>query len=154
MPTTRSNGHDGPGKIGGCPHPMQDLHHLPQIVIVIILIEILMIMMAKVKIDGCPDPMPGLLHQYHFVCPPHHLYHHHHYYYQHFYRTQVYLGSDLWVQVSVSQSCFVDLTDVSLVDEDINSIIANDTDWAIPGNTRPNFRISTKFQNLDQISDS
>ena len=34
-------------------------------------------MMAKAKIDGCPDPMPGLLHEYHFVCPNHHLYHHH-----------------------------------------------------------------------------
>ena len=36
--------------------------------------------------------------------------------------------------LSVCKWCFVDLTDVSLVDEDINSILADDTDWAIPGN--------------------
>ena len=40
-------------------------------------LKILIMTMAQVKIDGCPDPMPGLLHEYHFVCPNHHLYHHH-----------------------------------------------------------------------------
>ena len=38
------------------------------------------------------------------------------------YRTQVYLGSDLWVQVSLTdkltQRPFADLTDVTLADED------------------------------------
>ena len=65
----------------------------------------------------------------------------------------------------------VNITDVSLVDEDANSILADDTNRAIPGNlemqvappsdnldqiseSQTNFRISTKFQNLDQISES
>ena len=48
-----------------------------------------------------------------------------------FYRTQVYLGSDLW---SRCHWCLVDLTDVCLVDEDTNSILADDTIRAIPGN--------------------
>ena len=73
-----------------------------------------------------------------------------------FYRTQVYLGSDLWVQVSVTP-CLVDLTDVTLVDEDTNSILADDTNRAIPGDlgmqVAPNFRISTKFQDFEQISE-
>ena len=34
---------------------------------------------------------------------------------------------------SLTYCCFVDLTDVSLVDEDINSILADDTNRAIPG---------------------
>ena len=72
-----------------------------------------------------------------------------------FYRTQVYLGSDLWVQVSVTNWLFVDLADVSLVDEDTNPILADDTKRTIPGNlemVEPNFRISTKFQDFNQIS--
>ena len=37
---------------------------------------------------------------------------------RYFYRTQVYLGSDLWVQVSLTHSLtLVDSTDVSLVDQ-------------------------------------
>ena len=58
---------------------------------------------------------------------------------------------------SLSNWCFVDLTDVTLVDEDTNSILADDTNRAIPGNLEmhsTNFRISTKFQNLNQISES
>ena len=58
-----------------------------------------------------------------------------------FYRTQVCLGSDLWVPVSVCLSVcqsqtLVDLTDVSLVDEDANLILADDTNRAIPGNLK------------------
>ena len=44
-----------------------------------------------------------------------------------FYRTQVYMGSDLWVRVSVCPSLtkrgFADLTDVALADDQLN------TDW-------------------------
>ena len=39
-----------------------------------------------------------------------------------FYRTQVYLGSDLWVRVPETMSPCVDLTDVTLADADSNSI--------------------------------
>ena len=67
---------------------------------------------------------------------------------------------------SVSHSCLVDLTDVSLVDEDADSILADDTNRAIPGNLemqvaplgdqisgfQQNFRIFTKFQDFDKIS--
>ena len=93
-----------------------------------------------------------------------------------FYRTQVYLvypgipsgdrSMGPSVCPSVTESWFVDLADMSLVYEDANSILADDTNRAIPGNlemqvtppgdnfdqiseSRPNFRISTKFQNLD-----
>ena len=48
-----------------------------------------------------------------------------------FYRTQINLGSDLWVRMSVSPRRLSDLTDVTLTDEDTNSII---TDNAIQGN--------------------
>ena len=48
------------------------------------------------------------------------------------------------------------LADVSQVHEDTNSILADDTNRAIPGNLEmqvaPNFRILTKFQDFDQIS--
>ena len=43
-----------------------------------------------------------------------------------FYRTQVYLGSDLWVRVPETMSPCVDLTDVTLVDEDTKSIPTDD----------------------------
>ena len=43
-----------------------------------------------------------------------------------FYRTQVSLGSDLWVLMSVSTRGFADLTDVTLADEDSNSIPTDD----------------------------
>ena len=39
-----------------------------------------------------------------------------------FYQTQVNLGSDSWVRMSVSKRGFADLTDVTLVDEDPSSI--------------------------------
>ena len=49
-----------------------------------------------------------------------------------FYRTQVYLGSDLWVPTSVSNSLthslrnvFADLTDVTLAGKDTNSILTD-----------------------------
>ena len=47
------------------------------------------------------------------------------------------LGSDLWVLMSVSQSVqdyFEDLTDVTLADEDSNSIPTDDVNKAILGN--------------------
>ena len=44
----------------------------------------------------------------------------------HFYRTQVSLGSDLWVLISLHPRLFADLTDVTLADEDSNSIPTND----------------------------
>ena len=51
-----------------------------------------------------------------------------------FYRTQVSLGSDLWVLISVRPRGFADLTDVTLADEDSNSIPTNDVNRAILGN--------------------
>ena len=49
---------------------------------------------------------------------------------RHFYRTQVSLGSDLWVLMSVRPSVtprgFADLIDVTLADEDSNSIPTDD----------------------------
>ena len=53
-----------------------------------------------------------------------------------FYRTQVSLGSDLWVLMSLTPRGFADLTDVTLADEDSNSIPTDDVNcqWAIPGN--------------------
>ena len=41
----------------------------------------------------------------------------------HFYRTQVSLGSDLWVRVSLTEGGFADITDVTLPFEDTNSIL-------------------------------
>ena len=43
----------------------------------------------------------------------------------HFYRTQVNLGSDLWVRMSVSPRGCRDLTDVTLADKDTNSILTD-----------------------------
>ena len=43
-----------------------------------------------------------------------------------FYRTQVSLGSDLWVLMSLTEGGFADLTDVTLADEDSNSIPTDD----------------------------
>ena len=37
-----------------------------------------------------------------------------------FYQTQVNLGSDLWVRVSLTEEPCADLTDVTLADEDTN----------------------------------
>ena len=44
------------------------------------------------------------------------------------------LGSDLWVLMSLTERLFADLTDVTLADEDINSIPADDVNRAILGN--------------------
>ena len=52
----------------------------------------------------------------------------------HFYRTQVNLGYDLWVRMSVSEGRCVDLTDVTLADEDTNSILTDNAKRAIQGN--------------------
>ena len=51
-----------------------------------------------------------------------------------FYRTQVNLGSDLWVRMSVRHRRFVDLTDVTLADEDTNSIPTDNANRAIQEN--------------------
>ena len=54
-----------------------------------------------------------------------------------FYRTQVNLGSDLWVRMSVTdsvQDLWLDLTDVTLADEDTNSILTDNAKRAIQGN--------------------
>ena len=54
-----------------------------------------------------------------------------------FYQTQVSLGSDLWVLLSLTKFkvyLFADLTDVTLADEDTNSILTDDANWAIQGN--------------------
>ena len=44
------------------------------------------------------------------------------------------LGSDLWVLMSASPRLFADLIDVTLADEDSNSIPTDDVNRAIPGN--------------------
>ena len=44
------------------------------------------------------------------------------------------LGSDLWVLMSVRHTPFADLTDVTLSDEDSNSIPTDDVNRAILGN--------------------
>ena len=54
-----------------------------------------------------------------------------------FYWTQVFLGSDLWVRVSQTHSMtlsFADLIDVTLADEDTNSILTDNVNRAIQGN--------------------
>ena len=51
-----------------------------------------------------------------------------------FYRTQVSLGSDLWVLMSVHTRLCWDLTDVTLADEDSNSIPTSDVNRAFLGN--------------------
>ena len=51
-----------------------------------------------------------------------------------FYRTQVYLGSDLWVRVSLTEGPCSDLTDVTLADEDTNPVLTNNANRAIQGN--------------------
>ena len=62
------------------------------------------------------------------------------------YRTQVSLGSDLWVRFSetdwlTKRPCW-NLTDVTLADEDINSILADNANRAIQGNvTQPGGQI-------------
>ena len=51
-----------------------------------------------------------------------------------FYRTQVNLGSDLWVRMSVRPTPLWNLTDVTLVDEDTNSILTDNANRAIQAN--------------------
>ena len=54
-----------------------------------------------------------------------------------FYRTQVNQGSDSWVRVSVRPSVsdvWLDLTDVTLADEDTNSKLTDNAKRAIQGN--------------------
>ena len=51
-----------------------------------------------------------------------------------FYRTQVSLGSDLWVRLSLTERGFVDLTDVTLADEDTNSTLTDNANRAFQGN--------------------
>ena len=50
-----------------------------------------------------------------------------------FYQTQVNLGYDSWVRMSLSNVC-ADLTDVTLADEDTNSILTDNVNGAIQGN--------------------
>ena len=67
-----------------------------------------------------------------------------------FYRTQVSLGSDLWVLVSVRPSLTdvcKDLTDVTLADKDTNSILTDNANWAIQGNVAMWHKIVTNFGN-------
>ena len=51
-----------------------------------------------------------------------------------FYRTQVYLGSDLWFPISVTKRGFADLTDVTLADKDTNLILTDNVNRAFRGN--------------------
>ena len=51
-----------------------------------------------------------------------------------FYRTQVNLGSNRWVRLSVSPEGFWDFTDVTLADEDTNSILTDNAKRTIQGN--------------------
>ena len=44
------------------------------------------------------------------------------------------MGSDLWVCMSVTERPFVDLTDVTLADEDTNSILTDNANRTIQGN--------------------
>ena len=50
-----------------------------------------------------------------------------------FYQTQVSLGSDLWVLMSVTHTTFADVIDLTLADEDNNSIPTNYVNRAILG---------------------
>ena len=51
-----------------------------------------------------------------------------------FYRTQVNLGSDLCLWMSVSTTPYWDLTDMTLADEDANLIIAYNANMTLQGN--------------------
>ena len=54
-----------------------------------------------------------------------------------FYRTQVNLGSDSWVRLSVRKwvsNVWLDLTDVTLADEDTKSKLTDNAKRAIQGN--------------------
>ena len=57
------------------------------------------------------------------------------------YQTQVNLGSDSWVRMSVTESnTCVDLTDVTLADEDTKSISTDNAKRAIKGNVAMHVR--------------
>ena len=63
-----------------------------------------------------------------------------------FYRTQVNLGSDLWVRMSVRHSMmFLKLTDVTLADEDSKSILTDNANRAIQGNVRKGYIVRKVF---------
>ena len=53
-----------------------------------------------------------------------------------FYRTQVSLGSNLWVRLSLTQTerPFADLTDVTLANEDTNPILTDNANRTFQGN--------------------
>jgi len=51
-----------------------------------------------------------------------------------FYRTQVNLGSDLWVRMSVTPTPCWNLTELTLADEDTKSILTDKANRAIQGN--------------------
>ena len=51
-----------------------------------------------------------------------------------FYRTQVSLGSDLWVCFSLTKTPCADLTDVTLADEDTNPILTHSANRTFQGN--------------------
>ena len=57
---------------------------------------------------------------------------------KHFYRTQVHLGSDLWVRMSVCPSLsptpLWNLTELTLADDDTNPILTDNANRAIQGN--------------------
>ena len=57
-----------------------------------------------------------------------------------FHGTQVNLGSDLWVRLSVSPVLWLDLTDVTLADEDTKSIPTDNAERAIKGNVAMHVR--------------
>ena len=59
-----------------------------------------------------------------------------------FYLTQVSLGSDLWVRMSVTHRRFAHLTDVTLADEDTKPILTDNANRAIQGN------VATKVMQL------
>ena len=44
------------------------------------------------------------------------------------------MGSNLWVLVSLTNRAFADLTDVTLADEDTNSILNDNANKALQGN--------------------
>ena len=62
------------------------------------------------------------------------------------------LGSDLWVLMSVSTRLCADLTDVTLGDEDSNSMPTDDVNRAILGNVAIHMRECNDFFGFYPIS--
>ena len=62
------------------------------------------------------------------------------------------MGSDLWVRMSLRtpRPC-VDLTDVTLADEDTNSILTDNANRAIQGNVATNVNGVIWWQNFEQM---